>query len=211
MSDDKTRTNDVICDDKQINKGTDELTLGLGQSVDETEIVKLREQLEAIEKELKSNYDRMLRQAAELENFKKRTTRERDDAIRFANEVFIRDLLPVVDNLERAVAHAKGRGNGKPLVDGVEMVLKGLLDILTKHGVLQVSALGQPFDPGKHEGMAHVESNEHAPNTVVEEHHKAYLYHDRLIRPALVTIAKAPITQEKKIDECKVENDSTDD
>ncbi len=211
MSDDKTRRNDVICDDKQINKETAELTLGVGRGVDETEFVKLREQLEAIEKESKSNYDRMLRQAAELENFKKRTTRERDDAIRFANEVFIRDLLPVVDNLERAVAHAKGGGNGKRLADGVEMVLKGLLDLLTKHGVVQISAIGQPFDPGKHEGMAHVESNKQAPNTVVEEHHKGYLYHDRLVRPALVTVAKAPITQEKKIDESTVENDSTDD
>jgi len=82
---------------------------------------------------------------AELDNFKKRTARERDEVIRSANEALIKDLLPVVDNLERAVAHASGVGNGKPVVEGVEMVLRGLLDVLMKHGVVQVPAVGQPF------------------------------------------------------------------
>lgn len=171
----------------------------------------LRKQLEAKELEAKNSYERYLRQAAELDNFKKRTARERDEAIRFANEALIKDLLPVVDNLERAVAHASGGGNGKPLVEGVEMVLKGLLDVLMKHGVVQITALGQLFDPSKHEAMAQVESDTHEPNSVVDELHKGYMLRDRLLRPALVSVAKAIKSQEKKNDESEVENEPGDD
>lgn len=176
-----------------------------------SELAKLREQIGAKERECEENYDRYVRQLAELDNFRKRTKREKDDAIRFANEALIRDLLPVVDNLERAVAHSKGGGNGRPLVEGVEMVLKGLLDALTKHGLIQVSAVGEPFDPAKHEAMAQLTSDSYAPNTVVEEHHKGYLLGDRLLRPALVTVAKTGKTQGKKIDESQVENEPSDD
>jgi molecular chaperone GrpE len=152
-----------------------------------------------------------LRQVAELENYKRRSAREREDSSRFANEAIIRDLLPVIDNLERAVAHAAGGGNGKPIVEGVEMVLKGLLDVLSKHGVLQISAVGQPFDPSKHEAMAQVESDFHEANCVVEELHKGYTLRDRLLRPALVSVAKASKSREKKNDGNTVENDPTDD
>lgn len=171
----------------------------------------VREQLAAKELEAKNNYDRFLRQVAELENFKKRTARERDDAIRFANESLIKDLLPIVDNLERAVAHASGGGNGKPIVEGVELVLKGLLDAMAKHGVTQISAVGQVFDPSKHEAMAQVESDSHEPNFVVDELHKGYMLRDRLLRPALVSVAKAPETREKKNEGREVENDPSDD
>src|SRR5687768_10289093 len=113
----------------------------------ESEIAALKQQLEAAELEAKNNYDRLLRQTAELDNFKKRTARERDEAIRFANELLIKELLPVVDNLERAVAHASGGGNGKPLVEGVELVLRQFLNVLTRHGTVQILTIGQPFDP----------------------------------------------------------------
>ena len=176
-----------------------------------SELAKLREQIAAKERECEENYDRYVRQLAELDNFRKRTKREKDDAIRFANEALMRDLLPVVDNLERAVAHSKGGGNGKPLVEGVEMVLKGLLDALTKHGLIQVSAVGEPFDPAKHEAMAQLATEGCAPNTVVEEHHKGYLLGDRLLRPALVTVAKTGNPQGEKIDEGQVENEPSDD
>jgi molecular chaperone GrpE len=177
----------------------------------DSEVKKLRQELDAKCEEVKVNYDRFVRQVAELENFKKRSTREKDEAVRFANESLVRDLLPVIDNLERAVAHAQGGGNGKPLVEGVEMVLKGLLDVLAKHGVAQILAVGQPFDPEKHEAMAQVESENHAPNTVIEEHHKGYLLKDRLLRPALVTVAMLLKTREKKNGETKVENGPADD
>ena len=177
----------------------------------EAEIASLRQQLEAKDLEAKNNYERLLRQAAEVENFKKRSSREREDAIRFANENLVKDLLPVVDNLERAIAHATGGGNGKPLVEGVEMVLRGLLDVLAKHGVSLISAQGQPFDPTKHEAMSQVESDEHEPNSVVEELHKGYMLRDRLLRAALVSVAKPSKTREKKNPDSKVENGQSDD
>jgi molecular chaperone GrpE len=183
----------------------------LGQTGSESEIAALREKLENKEIEAKNNYDRFLRQAAEFDNYKKRTSRDRDDAVRFAKESLIKDLLPIIDNLERAVAHAAGGGNGKPLVEGVEMVLRSLVDALGKHGVTQVSAVGQAFDPAKHEAMAQLETDAHEANSVVEELHKGYMLHDRLLRPALVTVAKPAKTQGKKKQENPVENGSSDD
>src|SRR5439155_21311504 len=112
--------------------------------------------------------------------------------VRYANEAVLRDLLAVVDNLERAVAHARGGGNGKPLVEGVELVLKSLLDVLERHGVRRVETKGARFDPAHHEAMAHVETSEHEPNAVIEEHQAGYRLSERLLRPALVTVAKAP-------------------
>ena len=177
----------------------------------ETEISALREQLQGKEIEAKNNYERFLRQAAELENYKKRMSRDRDDAIRFANEGLIKDLLPIVDNLERAVAHASGGGNGKPLVEGVELVLRSLLDVLAKYGVTQISATGETFDPTKHEAMAQVETDQHDANSVIEELHKGYMLRERLLRPALVSVAKPAKTQSKKNQDTKVENGSSDD
>jgi molecular chaperone GrpE len=190
------------------SESTEELAEGSLSS--HQELTQLREKLEAKEKEARENYDRYLRQLAEVDNFKKRISREKEDAIRYANESLIKDILPVIDNLERAIAHAKGGGNGKPLVEGVEMVVKGLLDVFSKHGVVPVPAVGEVFDPGKHEAMAQVESSEHEPNTVVDEHHKGYWFHDRLLRPALVTVAKAPI-RVKKNGDTEVEKGPSDD
>jgi molecular chaperone GrpE len=168
----------------------------------------MRQQLEAKDLEAKTNYDRFLRQVAESENLKKRLTREKEDAIRFANDSLVRDLLPVIDNLERAISHAQGGGNGKTLVEGVEMVLKGLTDVLAKHGVVQISALGEPFDPNRHEAIAQVETEKYPPNTVVEEFHKGFMLKDRLLRPALVSVAKAP---GNKKGNTEVENGPSDD
>jgi len=181
------------------------------QAPGEAELASLREQLEAKEQEAKNNYDRYVRQVAEAENFKKRNARERDDAIRFANEALLKDLLPIIDNLERAIAHAAGSNDGSSLVAGVEMILKGFLDVLNKFGVCQISAVGQPFDPAKHEAMAQVETVEHQPNVVMNELHRGYMFRDRLLRPTLVSVSKAPETKEKKNDSDQVENDSSDD
>jgi molecular chaperone GrpE len=207
-----------MADEKKM--GAHATTDGLDPSVSEAqttaldqaaELAKLRENLEAKEKEANENYDRYLRQVAELENFRKRANRERDEAIRFANEALVKDLLPVVDNLERAVAHAKDGGNGKPLVEGVEMVLRGFFDTLAKHGVVPIAAVGQRFDPEKHEAMAQIESGTYEPDTVVEEYHKGYLLRDRLLRPALVSVAKTPKSQGKKNNGDEVENEPGDD
>lgn len=178
-----------------------------------SELANLREQLKAKELEAQNNYDRYVRQVAETENFKKRSSRERDDAIRYANETLLKEILPVIDNLERALAHASASADeqGSPLLEGVEMIVKGLLDLLSKFGVTQIPALGQPFDPSKHEAIAQVASDIYAPNTVVDEVHKGYQFRDRLLRAALVSVAKAPETKEKKNGNGQVENDPSDD
>ncbi len=148
----------------------------------EAEVARLRSEVA----ELK---DRMLRDRAELENFKRRQARDKADALRFANEGLLRDLLPPIDNLHRAVEHARAARETEAIADGMEMILRSLTDALERHGVKIVEALGHPFDPAHHEAIGHVES-EHPPNTVVGEHQRGYLLHDRLLRPALVTVGK---------------------
>ena len=174
-----------------------------------SEVGRLRAELEATKEEARRNYDQFLRDAAETENYKKRVTREKRDAIRYANESLVRDLLPVIDDLERAAQHARTDGNPQSLLDGIELVLKGCLEALQKHGVTRITAKGEPFDPEKHEAYAQVETDEYEANTVVDEVHQGYCLDDRLLRPSLVSVAKAPTLQEK--DETPVENDRTDD
>ena len=152
----------------------------------------LETELEKAREETRQHHERWLRERAELENLKKRAARERAETMKFANESLLRDLLPIVDNLERAVAHAESGGDGQPLVEGVALVLKSLLDVLERHGVKRIEAKGTPFDPAQHEAMAHVESTEHEPNSVIEEHQPGYRLKERLLRPALVSVAKAP-------------------
>ena len=152
----------------------------------------LEAELEKAREEARQSHERWLRERADLENLKKRTARERAESLKFANEGVLRDLLPIVDNLERAVGHAESGGNGQPLVEGVALVLKALRDVLERHGVTRIEAKGTPFDPAQHEAMAHVESTEHEPNSVIEEHQPGYRLKERLLRPALVSVAKAP-------------------
>ena len=156
------------------------------------ELALLQAQLAAKEEEAKANYDLLLRERAELENFKRRMQREKSESLRFAVEPLLRDILPVVDNLDRAVEHAKGNEGGQALIEGVGLVLRSLIDTIEKHGVSRVKAKGESFDPSKHEAVAHVENSEIAANTVLDEHQPGYQLHDRLLRPAMVSVSKAP-------------------
>ena len=174
-----------------------------------SEIEQLRAERDAAREEARRRHDSYLREAAETENYKKRVTREKHDAIRYANEALVRDLLPVIDDLERAAEHAPADGNPQPLLDGIELVLRSCLEALQKHGVTQITAKGQPFDPEKHEAFAQVETGEYEANTVVDEIHRGYYLADRLLRPSLVSVAKAATLQEK--DETTVENEPADD
>jgi molecular chaperone GrpE len=151
----------------------------------------LEEELAGAKSEAQQNHERWLRERADLDNLKKRAARERADTVKYANEQVLRNILPVIDNLERAVEHAQGGGNGQPLVEGVALVLKELRAVLEKHGVTRIETKGAAFDPAHHEAMAQVESAEHEPNAVVTEHQAGYRLNERLLRPALVTVAKA--------------------
>jgi molecular chaperone GrpE len=153
-------------------------------------IAALEAELEAAREEARQANERWVRERADGENLKKRAARERVEEVRAATASLMRDLLPVVDNLERAVQAAQGGGNGQPLVEGVSLVLKALTDVLARHGVTRVESRGTRFDPSHHEAVAHVESAEHEANAVIEEHQPGYRHHDRLLRPALVTVSK---------------------
>jgi molecular chaperone GrpE len=144
---------------------------------------------ETLEK-LKEEHDRYLRAAADLENYKKRAVREREEVQRFGNERLLKDLIPVLDNLERALAAAP---EGDPLAKGVKLVLRSFEETLGRHGIKSFSAMGQPFDPRLHEAVMQVPaSGEHSPGTVVLEHGRGFLLNDRLVRPAMVGVAVAP-------------------
>lgn len=138
--------------------------------------------------------DQFLRERAELENFKKRMTREKSEALRYASEPLIRELLPVIDNLERALnaAPPPSEGPADALRDGVAMVAQQFDEILARFGVARVEAADQPFDPNQHEALAHIESTQKEPGSVLDEHLPGYRLHDRLLRAAQVTVAKAP-------------------
>ena len=143
---------------------------------------KARETLER----LKEEHERHLRAAADLENYKKRAAREKEELQRFAAERLVKDLLPAVDNLERALAAAAA---DDPLSGGVRLVLKQVEELLGRHGVEAKSALGEPFDPRYHEALATVNAPGRAPGTVVSEHGRAWFMNGRLVRPAMVAVA----------------------
>jgi molecular chaperone GrpE len=152
---------------------------------------KLEAQIAEKDRELTELKDRYLRTVAETDNIRKRIRQQSEESVRLQRENFLRDLLPIVDNLERAVEAARGGGNGKSILEGVEMTLRSLLDFLKSHGVTQMSAVGQQFDPQLHEAVDQIEDANHPPNTVVNEFHRGYLIGDRMLRPARVSVASS--------------------
>jgi molecular chaperone GrpE len=138
---------------------------------------------------LKEAHERMLRAAADLENYKKRAVREKEELQKFGNEKLLKDLLPVLDNLDRALAAA---AVDDPLRAGVLLVRSSFEQVLGRYGVKGFSAVDQPFDPAVHEALLQVPTAEAAAGTVVVEHARGFTLNDRLIRPALVGVAVAP-------------------
>jgi molecular chaperone GrpE len=143
--------------------------------------------------ELAETRDRLLRLQAEFENFRKRALRERQEAAQYGSQNLFKDLVSVVDNLERAIAHARESGGGDlaSFLQGVELVQRELLSIFEKNHVTEIEALGKPFDPSLHEAMAQVESGAVPPNTVIDVLQKGFQLRDRLVRPSRVIVAKA--------------------
>jgi molecular chaperone GrpE len=137
---------------------------------------------------LKETHERLLRTAAEFDNFKKRALKEKEDAQKFGNERLLKDFLPVMDNLERALEHA-GEQNLAQVVEGVKLVQKLFETTLARHGVVGFSAVGKPFDPTVHEALMQQESDQPA-GTVLSEMAKGYKLHERLVRPSAVVVSK---------------------
>jgi len=150
------------------------------------------EKLEAAEQEAEAAYDRFLRVSAELENCKKRHQREISEYRKFANQALISDLLPIIDNLERAITSTENpTAENQCIVEGVELTHKEILKVFERYGVKPVEAIGKPFDPTYHEAVSQQPSDEHLDNTILQELQKGYLLHDRLIRPVMVVVSKS--------------------
>lgn len=162
------------------------------QSSLEERIAQLEQQLAAKEQEAKDNWDKLLRERADLENYRKRASREKEELLNYGIKSLVEEVLPVVDNLERALEHASE--DGLPaLVEGVRMTHTLLMTALRKFGVCAVEGnCGTLFDPSFHQAMAQVETSEQPGNTIVQEFQKGYLLKERLIRPSMVSVAKTP-------------------
>lgn len=141
--------------------------------------------------EIEAVNDKYLRLAAEFENYKRRVQRDQRDTLRFANEKLLRGMLPTLDNLERAIQSGRNQDNVDGILKGIDLTYKHFIETLQKMGVTQVSSVGEIFDPAKHQAVGHVESSSVPENAIVEEYQKGYFLHDRILRPAMVTVAKA--------------------
>jgi molecular chaperone GrpE len=150
------------------------------------------DELASLRRQLDEKQDRLLRALAEGDNARRRAQREREEYVKYANEALVRDLVPVLDNLDRALEAARAAGQGGSVVEGVELIQRELLRVLEKTGVTRYSALGQRFDPTHHEAVASRVSATEAPDTVVAEIAPGYLLNGRVLRPALVAVAAAP-------------------
>lgn len=143
-----------------------------------------------LEDQLRQAEERVLRTAADAENFKRRLQREKEEQIRYANETFMRQLLPVIDNLERALQHSATAPNQEGLLEGVNMTLKGFIETLARFGSTVLETIGKTFDPNFHEAVSQEESSKVEPNTVLKELQKGYMLKERLLRPAMVIVSK---------------------
>ena len=146
--------------------------------------------LEEARTKLKENEERLLRLAADFDNTRKRLEREREISLKYAEENILRELLPGIDNIERAMEQGRETGSIESLLHGVELTRDGLLATLEKYGVKSIESVGEPFDPNIHEALAMEETGEVEPNKVLREFQKGYLFKDRLLRPAKVIVSK---------------------
>jgi len=159
----------------------------------------LAARLEEKEKEAAENYDKYLRAMADLENIRKRAVREKADSIKYGNETLIKDMLPMIDSLDRALKHAENSGDFESFKQGLKLVQDQMRHCLARHGVEQIDCLNKVFDPNVHEALFQIESDVHEDSRVVDELEKGYLLNGRLLRPAKVSVCKR--TKEKNCEE----------
>ncbi len=147
-------------------------------------------ELARMKAEYEARYDQMLRTVAEFENTKKRAEREKEEFLKYALEGIVKDLIPTVDNIERAIESTKQSKDFDALAEGIQMIHKQFLNLLERRGVTPIEAVGQPFDPTQHEAIMLMESEEFPENRVIQEFQRGYLLHDRVVRPAMVSVSK---------------------
>ena len=148
--------------------------------------------IEDLKRQLDEKQDRLLRALAEVDNVKRRTQRERDDYVRYANESLVRELVPVLDNFDRALEAARATREAAKVVEGITLIQRELLRVLERVGVTRYSSLGERFDPNRHEAAGRAVSGDQPPDTIVAELAPGYLLNGRMLRPAQVVVAAAP-------------------
>ena len=190
----KKKINKVVIEPEGVDKEEKVSKKKVSEKKDKVKIVdhlkEMETKLESVEQEAKEAHDRFLRVSAEFENYKKRSAREMDEFRKFANESLIREMLTVVDNLERALNSSNNDNQANShIAEGVDMTLKEILKVFGKFNVKPIEALGKPFDPNFHQAAMREETNEHPENTVLNELEKGYMIHDRLLRPAMVVVS----------------------
>ena len=180
---------------------SEDLEVDFGDALNDPEepVKEAEDELSALKRELAEAKDKTLRTFAELENFRKRSARTLQDELKYANMSLIRDMLPVVDNLLRAIEAAEKQDQagelteqGKALLDGVKMVVEQFNTVLGKHNCTPIEAVNQPFDPNFHQAITQMTSADVAPNTVLMETQKGYVLHDRVVRPSQVIVSCEP-------------------
>ena len=182
-----------MSDDQELEK----INANTIESLDENSSVadagsSVHDELTSKTEECKAINDKYLRLAAEFENYKRLTQRDQREQIRFGNEQLLKELLPVVDNMERAIKAARTNGSDSALVQGVELTLKQLSGILAKFGVQAIETAGQDFDPSAHQAVSYGPSNDVPANKVLDEFQKGYRLHDRILRAAMVSVSSGP-------------------
>lgn len=209
FNNDNSQNNDAPADQQQTpeeqqsgNESSEtaspDLEVDFGDAFDDAEepVQEAEDELSALKKELAEAKDKTLRTFAELENFRKRSARTLQEELKYANMSIIRDMLPVMDNLLRAIEAAEKQDQagelteqGRALLDGVKMVVEQFNTVLGKHNCTPIEAVNQPFDPNFHQAITQMPSADAAPNTVLMETQKGYVLHDRVVRPSQVIVS----------------------
>ena len=156
----------------------------------------LQERIQQLEQEVEESKDQLLRKAADFENFRKRLAREKEESIKYANAALLSDVVPIIDDFERAIQSAADSKDFDAFHTGVSMIEQRMVGMLERNwGLKRFSANGEPFDPEKHEAIAVEETDQHDSEVVLEDYQKGYLLHDRVLRPAKVKVAR-PVAPE---------------
>ncbi|MDE0041032.1 MAG: nucleotide exchange factor GrpE [Candidatus Poribacteria bacterium] len=175
----KDNTLDEAEEETQIDGGTES----------EAEL-SLEEEFAKLKAEYQAQYDQMLRKIAEYDNLKKRAERRAEESSKYAIEGVIKDIIPIIDSVERAIESTSKSKDFDALSEGIQLIHKQLLDSLQRRSINPIETIGENFDPTRHEAIMHVESEEVPENAVIEEFQRGYTLHDRVIRPSMVSVSK---------------------
>ena len=195
MNDEKKEITEDEKDSRKIKVTGEEESAKETHEIEEKPLEKMKKadlilKIQELQEDSKKHYDLFLRSQADLDNFKKRTGKEKADWVKYANETLIKDILPVMDSLEKAISHSHNENSLDALREGVELTFKGLKDALAKSGLEEVKSKGEPFDPNFHQAVSEQEDNRVEAGRVLHELQKGFTLHQRLIRPSMVVVSK---------------------